>query len=189
MIATTAGPTVDPIATATASPGESNPAGGEDGATATPEPTPTTAPTPTVSLTPTVTPTATLAPTATLGPTATPTFDDDHGDTQAFATPITLDDNLAVITGEIDVLDDIDFFAITNDIPGRSWVFTPEYLPPETASGRYPTIDINGASFTRDPFTGVISFTPGGGTIFLSVTSEEFKKTGDYRVVIAWVSP
>jgi hypothetical protein len=116
--------------------------------------------------------------------TSTPTFDDDHGDSTTWATIITFEESPTVLSGEIDVLDDIDYFAISNTVPGKVWVFTPEYLPPDTSSGRFPTIAINGASVVPDFFTGVISFQPRGGTIFLSVTSERFKKLGDYRIVI-----
>jgi hypothetical protein len=35
-----------------------------------------------------------------------------------------------------------------------------------------------------DIFTGVISFEHGGGTIYFSVTSERFKRLGDYRIFV-----
>lgn len=143
----------------------------------------TLTPTPTISLTPTVMPTPTSMPTATIVPTPTPTFDDDHGDTAVFATIITFEESPTILSGELDVLDDIDYFAISNTEPGKTWVFTPVDLPPETSSGRYPPIAISGTSTVPDPFTGVISFQPGGSTLILSMTSKKFPKTGDYRIV------
>jgi hypothetical protein len=131
-----------------------------------------------------VTPTPAATPTSTPAPTSTPTFDDDHGDSTTGATVITFEESPAVLTGEIDVLDDIDFFAISNTVLGKTWVFTPEYLPPESESGRFPTIAIIGSPVVPVFFTGVISFQPGGGTIFLSVTTERFPRLGDYRVVV-----
>ena len=35
-----------------------------------------------------------------------------------------------------------------------------------------------------DPFTGVISFQPGGSILILSVTSKNIPKTEDYRIVV-----
>ena len=112
-----------------------------------------------------------------------PTFDDDHGDTAVFATIITFEESPTILSGELDVLDDIDYFAISNTEPGKTWVFTPEDLPPETSSGRYPPIAISGTSTVPGPFTGGISFQPGGSTLILSMTSKKFPKTGDYRIV------
>jgi hypothetical protein len=123
-------------------------------------------------------------PTATIVPTPTPTFDDDHGDTAVFATIITFEESPTILSGELDVLDDIDYFAIYNTEPGKTWVFTPEDLPPETSSGRYPPIAISGTSTVPDPCTGVFSFQPGGSTLILSMTSKRFPKTGDYRIVV-----
>ena len=143
----------------------------------------TLTPTPTISLTPTVMPTPTSMPTATIVPTPTPTFDDDHGDTAVFATIITFEESPTILSGELDVLDDIDYFAISNTEPGKTWVFTPEDHPPETSSGRYPPIAISGTSTVPDPCTGVFSFQPGGSTLILSMTSKKFPKTGDYRIV------
>ena len=168
-------PTTTPTLVATASPDEATSVGGDTCGTATPPPTSNVEPTPTA------------LPEATLAPTATPTIVDDHGDDRGSATAIAipLEESLVIISGRIEVVDDIDFFAITNDIPGRSWVFTPEYFPFETASGRFPTIDIRGSPVGPNIGTGVITFQPGGGTIFLSVSSERFQKTGDYRVVVS----
>ena len=143
----------------------------------------TLTPTPTISLTPTVMPTPTSMPTATIVPTPTPTFDDDHGDTAVFATIITFEESPTSLSGELDVLDGIDYFAISNTEPGKTWAFTPEDLPPETSSGRYPPIAISGTSTVPDPFTGGISFQPGGSTLILSMTSKKFPKTEDYRIV------
>jgi len=175
-IGPTAGPSAEPSTTApattTITPEDPTPVGETNDATATPAPTPT------------VGPTASATATPTLVPTSTPTFDDDHGDSTAYATSITFEESPTVLTGEIDVLDDIDYFAISNTVPGKTWVFTPEYLPPETESGRFPTIAIIGSSVVPDIFTGVISFQPRDGTIFLSVTSERFERLGDYRVVV-----
>ena len=112
-------------------------------------------------------------PTATIVPTPTPTFDDDHGDTAVFATIITFEESPTILSGELDVLDDIDYFAISNTEPGKTWVFTPVDLPPETSSGRYPPIAISGPSTV-----------PGGSTLILSMTSKKFPKTGDYRIVV-----
>ena len=117
-------------------------------------------------------PTPTSMPTATIVPTPPPTFDDDHGDTAVFATIITFEESPTILSGELDVLDDIDYFAIYNTEPGKTWVFTPVDLPPETSSGRYPPIAISGTSTVPDPFTGVISFQPGGSTLILSMTSK-----------------
>ena len=144
----------------------------------------TLTPTPTISLTPTVMPTPTSMPTATIVPTPPPTFDDDHGDTAVFATIITFEESPTILSGELDVLDDIDYFAISNTEPGKTWVFTPVDLPPETSSGRYPPIAISGTSTVPDPCTGVFSFQPGGSTLILSMTSKKFPKTGDYRIVV-----
>lgn len=176
------GPSAEPLTTPTALPEGPTPVRGDINGTATPEPTPSAAPTSTVE--PTVVGTPTLTPTITPVPTSTPTFDDDHGDDRASATKVTFEESPLVITGEIDVLDDIDFFEIFNTVPDKTWIFTPEYLPPETASGRFPTIAIIGASAVPDPFTGVITFIPGGSNIYLSVSSEIYQKTGDYRVVV-----
>ena len=187
----TIGPTIDPsdepsataTATATASPEDPTPVG-NTGATATPEPTPSPETTPSPEPTPTNGPTASPTATPTIVPTSTPTFDDDHGDSQTYATEITFEESPTVLTGEIDVLDDIDFFAILNTMPGKTWVFTPEYLPPESETGRFPTIAIIGSSVVPDIFTGVISFEHGGGIIYFFVTSERFKRLGDYRIFV-----
>lgn len=58
-------------------------------------------------------------PTATIVPTPTPTFDDDHGDTAVFATIITFEESPTILSGELDALDDIDYFAIYNTEPGK----------------------------------------------------------------------
>ena len=167
-----AGPSGTATATGTVSPEDPTPVGENDDPTATPDTTPTVEPTASATATPTVV------------PTSTPTFDDDHGDSTAWATKIMFEESPTVLTGEIDVLDDIDFFAIFNTVPGKTWVFTPEYLPPETASGRFPTIAIIGSPVVPDFFTGSIKFQPREGTIFLSVTSERFQRLGDYRIVV-----
>ena len=157
--------------------GTSTPVGGDNEGTATPAPTPSAVPTPTV------------APTATVVvPTSTPTLVDDHGDDKAAATEIIFEESPTVVTGEIEVLDDIDFFEIVNTVPGKTWVFTPEYLPPETSSGRFPTIAIDGTSLEPDLFTGAILYEHDEGTIYLSVSSERFERLGDYRVVIDRIS-
>lgn len=167
----TAGFTNEPAAT-------SAPVDGDNEGTATPAPTPSAVPTPTVA------PTANGTATPVIVPTSTPTLDDDHGDDKATATEIIFEESPTVVTGEIDVLDDIDFFKIVNTVPGKTWVFTPEYLPPETASGRFPTIAIDGTLLEPDPFTGSILYEHNEGTIYLSVSSERFERLGDYRVVI-----
>lgn len=175
-------PTPTAGATPTSSPESPTPVAGEDNQTATPPPTEGASTTPTPPPTSSGTPLPT--PTPTIVPTPTPTFDDDHGDDRVSATIVTFEESPEIVSGEIDVLDDIDYFAISNTIPGRTWVFTQEYVPPESESGRFPTIDIDGATVTQDFFTGIITFQPGGGVIYLTVTSEQSQKLGDYRVVI-----
>ncbi len=147
--------------------------------------TPTASPeTPTPAPTATPDPDATPDTTATPAPTSTPMPVDDHGDDEDSATEITSTESLVVVLGNIETLDDQDHFSFVNADGGKSWVFTPEYLPPETASGRFPNLEVNGVSSTADPFTGVISVTLGAGTVYLMVTSETFQRTGDYRVVV-----
>jgi hypothetical protein len=109
---------------------------------------------------------------------------DDHGNDRDSATAVTFVESPLVISGEIEVLDDIDFFAISNPDPAKTWFFTPEYLPPETASGRFPTIDIDGESVEPNVFTGAFSIQVEGSVIYLTVSSEIFKKIGNYRVVV-----
>jgi len=41
-----------------------------------------------------------------------------------------------MLSGELHVLDDIDYVAISNNEPGKTWAFTSEYLPTESSSGR-----------------------------------------------------
>ena len=180
----TRSPTSTQLSSPTAGAGDPTPAVGGSRGNRNTRANGTLTPTPTISLTPTVMPTPTSMPTATIVPTPTPTFDDDHGDTAVFATIITFEESPTILSGELDVLDDIDYFAISNTEPGKTWAFTPEDLPPETSSGRYPPIAISGTSTVPDPFTGVISFQPGGSTLILSMTSKKFPKTGDYRIVV-----
>ena len=63
------------------------------------------------------------------------TFDDDQVGTAVFATIITLEGSSTILTRELDILDGIDYFAISNTEPGKTWLLTPEYLSPETSSG------------------------------------------------------
>jgi len=123
-------------------------------------------------------------PTESLAPTATPPFTDDHGNSASFATTIDSKETTIVVQGEFDTLDDIDYFKFTDIVPGQTWVFTPEYIPPLTESGKYPTLSVDGSGLTPDPFTGLITYLSGGTTIYLSATPELPQKLGDYRVVI-----
>lgn len=147
---------------------------------ATPEVGDTETPTPEATLAPTATP----EPTPTPGPTSTPTIIDDHGDDPDSATVIDSGEVLVVVLGVLETLEDVDYFEFTDAVVGQIWVFTPEYVPPETTSNRYPALAIDGSTVIPDVFTGIISVVSDGETIFLSVTNEIAKKTGSYRIVI-----
>lgn len=132
-------PTVAPTATMgapTACPEDGTPEGG-DTQTLTPEAT--------------LEPTPTQEPTPTRGPTSTPVIIDDHGDDPDSATVIDSGDVLVVITGVLETLDDVDYFEFTDAVVGEIWVFTPEYVPPETTLNRFPTLAIDDSTVVPDP--------------------------------------
>jgi hypothetical protein len=89
-----------------------------------------------------------------------------------------------VVIGVLETLDDVDYFEFTDAVVGQIWVFTPEYVPPETTSNRFPTLAIDDSTVVPDVFTGIVSVVSDGETIFLSVANEIAKKTGLYRIVI-----